>query len=129
MKTLLLKILHYIWFRRSNIYSIYKKLKANRNIKLDWKVSFKEFQEYINIYKESGLDIKQTLLDDKGIVSWDIVQDSILPNSSKRLVLNQQGGLECVPTALIRMINYNTNIVISEDKRKLYIADLKSYEY
>lgn len=55
MKSLFLQILHWIWFRRENIYSIYKKWKDDPNIKFDWKVSINELIARWDVIKNSGL--------------------------------------------------------------------------
>jgi hypothetical protein len=46
MKTFLLQILHYIWIRRDNIYSLYIKYKKNGDIK---DLTFKDFEDFINV--------------------------------------------------------------------------------
>lgn len=125
MKTILLQILHYLWIRRKNIYSIFLELQKNRNIHLDWKITFQEFQEYVKIFENSWLNVEETKLDDEKIITWDILNNNLQENTSKRLILNQQKGVECVPTSLIRMINYNTDIVIDNYKKDTYIAELK----
>lgn len=125
MKTLLLQILHYLWIRRDNIYSIFLELKKNRNRKWDWKINFAEFIDYVKKYQNSGLDIIQNKLDDEKIITGSILNNTILENTSKNLILDQQEGVECVPTALIRMINYNTSIVINTERKNVYIEELK----
>ena len=86
MKTILLKILHYIWFRKDNLYSIYKSITKNTNIKIDGKVDFNEFKEYHKIFKESWVTRESFELDDN-IISWDIISDNLNPNKSKRLTI------------------------------------------
>lgn len=123
MKTILLKILHYLWVRRENIYSAYLRVKSNPKINIDWKLNFNEFMEYSKIFEESWVTKESFDLDDK-ILTWDIVNWKVSWNNSKRLTFNQQVGPVCVPTSLIRMINYNVSINITEKLRLEYIEDM-----
>lgn len=123
MKNILLKILHYIWFRKDNLYSIYKIINNDSRIHINGKIDFEEFKAYSKIFEESGVAKESFDLDDN-ILSGDIISDELSLNNSMNLTFNQQTGPSCVPTALIRMINYNTEVDITEEKRLTYIEDL-----
>lgn len=123
MKTILLQILHYLWSRKENIYSAYKAIIDNPNIKIDGKLNFKEFLEYSNILETSWVTKESFELDDE-IITGEIIGKTLSPNNSKHLVLDQQKWPTCVPTSFVRMINYNTEINITEIKKLEYIEDM-----
>ena len=122
MKIILLKFLHYVWFKKNNIYSFYKSIRENPNIKFDGNVSPEEFIAVREAFSKSGATFES--FDDENIVSWDIIWTKIQENTSKNLVENDQGPIDCVPRAIIRMIRLNTSIDISQNKEQEYIDDM-----
>lgn len=124
MKTIFLQILHYLWIRKDNIIDLYIKIKNNKNIKIDWKLSLEELYEYKEVIETSWLAPDNEEEDKKIYTGWEILWN-ISKNKSKRLLIDQQNGVECVPNALIRTINYNTSIEINENLKNIYIEDMK----
>lgn len=114
MKTILLKILNYIYRNRESVYSIYNKIKENKNIKIDWKISPWEVIEYIDILSRSWLVINKE--DDEKIYFWAIDSNNLKENTSKNLVQYEQSSWSCVIYAWARSIMYNSSLVFTADE-------------
>jgi len=121
MKTLLLQILHYLWSRKENIYSLYLEIKKNKNIKIDWKINLNEILEYLKIIKKSWLIIDE--VDEEKVYFWNIWW--IKENKYKKLIQYTQSSRACVIYAVCRTFTYNTGIVLSKDE----VEAVKMYAY
>lgn len=78
-----LKILHYLYINRNTIFSLYKDIQENPNIKIDGKLNFAELLEYYKTIKKSGLKVS----DDDLLVP--VGQDDVIEieeNTHKNLV-------------------------------------------
>ena len=121
MKTLLLQILHYLWSRKENIYSLYLEIKKNKNIKIDWKINLNEILEYSKMLKTSWLIVDE--VDDEKIHFWNLWW--IKENKYKKLIQYTQSSRACVIYAVCRTFTYNTWIVLSKDE----VEAVKMYAY
>lgn len=119
MKEIILQILHYIWSRKENIYSIYKEIKSNSKIKIDGKVNMEEILEYFKLIKKSGLIINPE--DDEKVFLWAI--DTMGDNPHKKLVQYDQSSWSCVIYAVARAFTYNTGIILTKDE----VEGIKNY--
>ena len=107
MQTILLKILHYIWYRKDNIYSLYKSFKDNPNIKFYWNIAFSDIKEYTNTTYTWLKIIK-----DDSIVSGNDYLKKLDPrigkNTNKNLIQYKQSENSCAIYGNTRSLIYNT---------------------
>lgn len=116
MKTILLKygynILHFLWSRRENLYSLYIEAKKNKSIKIDWKVNLEEILEYTKLLKTSWLIHSDK--DEELVPLWWLEFDK--KNKYKKLVQYQQTSWACVIYSVCRAFTYNTWIELTRDE-------------
>lgn len=114
IKLYLRKILHFLFKTKDEILFILEQKNLNdvKTLKNIWKI--------LNLYKKQGLIIDE-VEEEKTFIAWSV--QTIKPNSSKNLVLNQQSSRSCVIYAMTRTLMYNSNIVLTKDE----IEAIKEY--
>lgn len=123
MKTKLIQfwywILHVLWIKRDTIYSFFVDyVKAGR---LDWKVTFEDFKFIVDKLSKSWLIHDE----DEKIYAGNILNNPN-KNKSKNLLLDEQRWWDCVAYASMRCINYNTSVVIDNDRKLKYVDEMVS---
>lgn len=121
MKTKLIQfwywILHILWIKRDTIYSFFVDyVKAGR---FDWKITFEDFKFIVDKLSKSWLIHDEN----ENIYAWNIIANPN-ENRSKNLLFDEQRGWDCVAYASMRCINYNTSVVIDNDRKLQYVDEM-----
>lgn len=117
---LIVRIAHYTWANRSNLYSLAKKMKAEWGINFDGKVDIEEARLYFKLLKESGLFISP---DDMTIPTMDemveaLVWEEIAENPYKTLVQYDQSTNSCAIYGNTRPLMYNSWIILTRNEHE-----------
>lgn len=108
------KILHYLYINRTTFYSLYKKMKADPNIKFDWKTDFNELRAYFNAI--GGLIVSQEDIQAPTAEEYIEVGESIEQNTHKTKVEYEQSKNSCAIYGQVGAFVYNSWVVLSTEE-------------
>ena len=105
---------HYLFLNRNTFYSLYKRMKADPNIKFDWKTDLNELRAYFNAI--GGLIVSEDDLKAPTAQEYIRVWDAVEINTHKTEVEYQQSKNSCAIYGQVWAFVYNSGIILTTEE-------------